>query len=68
MKLIILSAPTTNELTKKAEDYEIHQLGSLTITNGYYFLAILGEHKVPTVVEPEEHKVTAKSPAKSKPK
>lgn len=45
MTLIILSSPTTTGLTKEAEKYDIHQVGSLAISNGHYFLVILGELK-----------------------
>jgi hypothetical protein len=45
MTLIILSSPTTTGLTKEAEKYDIHQVGSLSISNGHYFIVILGELK-----------------------
>lgn len=68
MTLIILSSPTTIGLTKEAEKYDIHQVGSLAISNGHYFLVILGELKeeAPAQLELplEEPKVTLKTSKK----
>lgn len=43
--LKILSAKNAIDLEKEAEKYNITGVGSLTISNGHFFLAILGEPK-----------------------
>lgn len=60
MKLIILSSTSTKKLEEEAEMYDIHQIGSLSVSNGQYFLTALG---VPKAV-PEVPKVETKAPAK----
>jgi hypothetical protein len=74
-QLKILSANTPALLEKEAEKYNISSLGSISISNGHFYLAILGSLKeVPVVpkVEPdvtkETPKVTPKASAKAKPK
>lgn len=62
MTLIILSSPTTTGLTKEAEKYDIHQVGSLSISNGHYFLVILGELKE---VAPAKLELSLDTPSKS---
>ena len=44
--LKILSAKTIIHLEKEAEEYDIKELGSLTISNGHYFLSFMGVPKV----------------------
>ena len=73
----ILSAKSTEALEQKVAEYDVTALGSLTISNGQYFIAILGDLKVkPTITskEPEvKPKATPKkttrkkAPAKKKP-
>lgn len=68
MKLIILSSTNIGSLELEAAKYEIHQVGSLSVSNGQFFLAALGELKVGAPVpvqlelplEPEVSKSTAK--------
>jgi hypothetical protein len=66
MKLIVISSSTTGDLMNKAEAYNISQVGSLTVSNGHYFVAFLGEPKVQedTIGQPKvtkEPKVTKKA-------
>jgi hypothetical protein len=79
--LKILSASNVIKLEEDVKGYDVTQLGSLTISNGHYFLCFLGEPKVhlslPEEEEPaiEEPKVNISLPkdivkprAKRKPK
>lgn len=60
MKLIILSSTSTKKLEEEAEKYDIHQIGSLSVSNGQYFLTALGVPKV----TPDPRVVETKAPAK----
>lgn len=65
----ILSSKTTKGLEQEAAQYNISLLGSLTISNGHHYLAIIGELKeVPKIIprEPEETKVTSAPSKRSK--
>jgi hypothetical protein len=68
-RLVILSSPNTKILEKESEDYEIHQIGSLSVSNGQYFLTFLGSLKVKpeTKVTPEEPEVKPKPKETTKP-
>jgi hypothetical protein len=59
--LKIISASNISKLEKESEDYNISEIGSLTVSNGHYFLCFLGELKLPIVV-PEEPKIVAAKP------
>ena len=67
-KLIILSSHSTKTLLEEAEKYDIHQVGSLSVSNSQFFLTALGVTKVKPELTIEEPKVATKAPAKSKPK
>lgn len=60
MKLIVLSSATTIGLMEEAEKYNIDQVGSLTVSNGHYFLTFLGSLKE-TQVKPKVTKETKKA-------
>jgi hypothetical protein len=62
--LKIISANNISKLEKESEEYNISEIGSLTVSNGHYFLCFLGELKLPIVVpeEPEEPEVVAAKP------
>ena len=62
----ILSANTISLLEEEVHKYDVQVLGSLTISNGHLYLAILGELKKPKVVQ-EIPKVTKAAP-KRKPR
>ena len=66
----ILSANTLASLEALADNYNIESLGSLTISNGHFYLAILGAPKVVTRVKPDEPWEDIKEPevTLSKPK
>ncbi len=59
MKLHILSSPTTVGLMEEAENYNISQIGSLTVSNGHYFITFIGEQKLN--LQPKVTKVTKKA-------
>lgn len=50
--VVILSSQNTKILEKESENYDISQIGSLSVSNGQYFLTFLGKLKE-TVVEKE---------------
>jgi len=56
----ILSANTIMQLEEEASKYDITHLGSLTISNGHFFMSILGE--------PKKEKPAIKEPAIPKPR
>lgn len=58
----ILSSKTTVGLEQEAEKYDISLLGSLTISNGHYYLGILGVPKV----KPKEPEVILSVPKETK--
>lgn len=60
MKLIILSAKSIPLLEKEAEKYDIGDLGSIAISNGHYFLAILGKLKEEPKAAPKATSSSAK--------
>lgn len=68
MALKILSATNPMLLEQEAEKYDITQLGSISIANGHFFIAFLGELKeVPKVLkEPEPEVKSEEVPAKPK--
>jgi hypothetical protein len=67
--LKILSATNIEDLTRRANQYDITDIGSLTITNGQFYITLLGELK--TEVLTKEPTEVIKEPAiepKPKPK
>ena len=62
--LKILSASTIMKLEEAAKDYDIVEIGSLTVSNAHYFLCFLGELKVPEVPEAVAAKPVPKPRAK----
>jgi hypothetical protein len=60
--LKILSASNIDKLQEDANAYEVSQIGSLTISNGHYFLCFLGELKIPIVVPIVVPEVVAAEP------
>lgn len=63
MELKILSAKSIPLLEELASQYTIKELGSLSISNGQYFLAVVVEKPK---VEPEKPKTTRKRRTTSK--
>lgn len=70
--LKILSAKNVAELEDKASKYTIEQLGSISISNGHLFLAILVKPEVKLkvtkeepIVEPKETKVEPEAKPKT---
>lgn len=63
MDLKIISAKSTKLLEEEASKYNITQLGSISISNGQYFLCFVGEPKV----VPAKPKTTRKRKPKGKP-
>lgn len=68
-RLVILSSHNTKFLEVEAEEYDITQIGSLSVSNGQYFLTFLGSPKVKpeTKVTPEEPEVKPKPKEVTKP-
>jgi hypothetical protein len=66
--LKIISANNISKLEKESEEYNISEIGSLTVSNGHYFLCFLGELKLPIVVPEEPEVVAAKPVAKRRKK
>lgn len=58
MKLIILSSTNVRDLETQAEAFNIQQVGSLSVSNGQFFLTLIGEPKVTPQVEPEKPTVS----------
>jgi hypothetical protein len=60
--LKIISANNISKLEKESEEYNISEIGSLTVSNGHYFLCFLGELKLPIVVPVSLPEVVAAKP------
>lgn len=64
MTLRIISAPSALRLEEEAMNYEIDSIGSLTVSNGHFYLAFLGKPKL-TITKVEDLPATqTKSTAK----
>jgi len=65
MNLKIISAKSTKLLEEEASKYNITQLGSITVSNGQYFLCFLGELKLTKPKTTTSKKTTTKRKPKN---